>query len=132
MVAVQAAGCAPLLVAWKANRDTVEMFPDAATLASGLRVPKPFADVEILSGIRSTGGTVVAATDEEMLAAGKQLASLEGVFAAPEGAASVVALRKLAERGWLTGRDRVVLFNTGTGYKYLEAWQRALADGPGK
>ncbi|HUK52839.1 MAG TPA: threonine synthase [Candidatus Binatia bacterium] len=126
MVAVQAAGCAPLLRAWKANRDTVEMFPNAATLASGLRVPKPFADVEILTGIRRTGGTVVDATDQEMMAAGKQLASLEGIFAAPEGAATVVALRKLAEQGWLTGRDRVVLFNTGTGYKYLEAWNKAV------
>jgi threonine synthase len=126
MVAVQAAGCAPLLAAWKAKRDTVEMFPNAATLASGLRVPKPFADVEILSAIRRTEGTVVAATDEEMLAAAKELASLEGIFASPEGAATVVAVRKLAAQGWLTGRERVVLFNTGTGYKYLEFWQSAL------
>jgi len=127
MVAVQAAGCAPLLAAWQAHRDTVEMFPNAATLASGLRVPKPFADVEILSSVRRTGGTVVAATDDEMFAAGRELASSEGIFAAPEGAATVVAARKLAAEGFLKPADRVVLFNTGTGYKYLEVWQRAIS-----
>ncbi|HKO05075.1 MAG TPA: threonine synthase [Candidatus Acidoferrales bacterium] len=126
MVAVQAAGCAPLLAAWEAKRDTVEMFPNAATMASGLRVPKPFADVEILTAIRRTGGTVVAATDEEMIAAGKELAAGEGIFAAPEGAATVVAARKLAVQGWLRGDEPVVLFNTGTGYKYLEVWRQAL------
>jgi len=126
MVAVQAAGCAPLLAAWQAGRDTVEMFPNAATAASGLRVPKPFADVEILTSIRRTGGTVLAATDDEMFAAGRELASTEGIFAAPEGAATVVAARKLAAAGFIKPADRVVLFNTGTGYKYLEVWQRAL------
>jgi len=126
MVAVQAAGCAPLAVAWEARRDTVEMFPNSATLASGLRVPKPFADVELLSGIRRTGGTVVTATDEEMLAAGRELAAAEGIFAAPEGAATIVAARMLAVGGWLRPSERVVLFNTGTGYKYLEVWQSAL------
>jgi len=126
MVAVQAAGCAPLLAAWQAGRDTVEMFPNAHTAASGLRVPKPFADVEILSSIRRTAGTVIAATDDEMFQAGRELASREGIFAAPEGAATVVAARKLAAQGWLKPADRVVLFNTGTGYKYLEVWHRAL------
>jgi len=127
MVAVQAAGCAPLLAAWQAGRDTVEMFPNAATAASGLRVPKPFADVEILTSIRRTGGTVLAATDDEMFAAGRELASTEGIFAAPEGAATVVAASKLAGEGFIKPADRVVLFNTGTGYKYLEVWQKALA-----
>ena len=126
MVAVQAAGCAPLLTAWQEGRDTVEMFPNAATAASGLRVPKPFADVEILTGVRRTGGTVVAAMDDEMFAAGRELASTEGIFAAPEGAATVVAARKLALDGFIKPADRVILFNTGTGYKYLEVWQRAL------
>ncbi len=127
MVAVQAEGCAPLLAAWHAGRDTVEMFPNAHTAASGLRVPKPFADVEILTAIRRTRGTVIAASDDEMFAAGRELASREGIFAAPEGAATVVAARKLAAQGWLQPADRVVLFNTGSGYKYLEAWKKALA-----
>jgi threonine synthase len=128
MVAVQAAGCAPLLVAWQAHRDTVEMFPNAQTAASGLRVPKPFADVEILSSVRRTGGTVIAATDDEMFAAGRELASTEGIFAAPEGAATVVAARKLAAEGFINPADHTVLFNTGTGYKYLEVWQHALQE----
>jgi len=128
MVAVQAAGCAPLLVAWQARRETVEMFPNPSTAASGLRVPKPFADVEILTGVRRTGGTVLAATDDEMFAAGRELASTEGIFAAPEGAATVVAARKLAIDGFIKPADRAVLFNTGTGYKYLEVWQRALGE----
>jgi len=127
MVAVQAAGCAPLLAAWQAGRDTVEMFPNAQTLASGLRVPKPFADVEILTSIRRSGGAVIAATDDEMFAAGRELASTEGIFAAPEGAATVVAARKLAAQGFIKPADHTVLFNTGTGYKYLEVWQRALS-----
>ncbi len=126
MVAVQAAGCAPLFAAWQAGRDTVEMFPNPATIASGLRVPKPFADLEIFAGIQKTQGTVLTATDDEMLAAGRELAETEGIFAAPEGAATVVAARKLAVQGWLRGHERVVLFNTGSGYKYLEVWQRAL------
>jgi threonine synthase len=126
MVAVQAAGCAPLVVAWEAKRDTVEMFPNAETIAAGLRVPKPFADMEVLGGVRRTSGTVVTATDEEMLAAGKVLAASEGIFAAPEGAATVVAAHKLVASGWLKPAEHVVLFNTGTGYKYLEAWQKAL------
>ncbi len=126
MVAVQAAGCAPLLAAWQAGRDTVEMFPNAQTLASGLRVPKPFADLEILISIRRSGGTVIAATDGEMFAAGRELASTEGIFAAPEGAATVVAVRKLAAQGFIKPAHRTVLFNTGTGYKYLEVWQQAL------
>ncbi len=126
MVAVQAAGCAPLLAAWQAGRDTVEMFPNAQTLASGLRVPKPFADLEILISIRRSGGTVIAATDGEMFAAGRELASTEGIFAAPEGAATVVAVRKLAAQGFIKPAHCTVLFDTGTGYKYLEVWQQAL------
>jgi threonine synthase len=127
MVAVQAAGCAPLWRAWQAGRDTVEMFENAATVASGLRVPKPFADVEVLAPIRRTGGTVVSATDAEMLAAGRNLAAMEGMFVAPEGAATVVAAGKLAAEGFLQPGESVVLFNTGTGYKYFEAWRAALA-----
>jgi threonine synthase len=126
MVAVQAAGCAPLRVAWDKGSDTVDLFENAATIASGLRVPKPFADKELLGGIRRTGGTVVTASDEEMLSAGRELAELEGIFAAPEGAATVVAARKLGAQGWLRNGERVVLFNTGSGYKYLEAWKQAL------
>ncbi len=126
MVAVQAEGCAPIVKAWEAQRPCSEFFQNAATLASGLRVPGPLGDFLILRMLQQTHGTALTVTDEEMLHAGKELASLEGIFAAPEGAATVVAARKLASAGWIKPDESVVLFNTGTGYKYAEAWQRAL------
>jgi threonine synthase len=126
MVAVQAAGCAPIVKAWEAHRDASEFFQNATTLASGLRVPGPLGDFLILRMLRQTHGTALTVTDDQMLKDGKELASLEGIFAAPEGAATVSAVRKLAASGWIKPRETVVLFNTGTGYKYTEAWQRAL------
>lgn len=126
MVVVQAEGCAPIVKAWEAHRESSQFFQNAATLASGLRVPGPLGDFLILRMLRQTRGTALTVTDEEMLQAGKELASLEGIFAAPEGAATVIATRKLAAAGWIKPHETVVLFNTGTGYKYSEAWQRAL------
>jgi threonine synthase len=128
MVAVQAEGCAPIVKAWKEERTSAEFFPNAATLASGLRVPGPLGDLLILRMLRQTRGTALTVSDDEMLQAGRELASLEGIFAAPEGAATVIAARKLAASGWIKPEETVVLFNTGTGYKYAEAWQRALQD----
>jgi threonine synthase len=126
MVAVQAEGCAPIVKAWEAQQASAEFFPNAATMASGLRVPGPLGDRLILRMLRKTKGTALTVSDEEMLQAGKELASLEGLFAAPEGAATVSGARKLAAAGWIGPDETVVLFNTGTGYKYTEAWQRAL------
>src|SRR5215469_16590950 len=126
MVAVQAEGCAPIVKAWEAHQSSAEFFPNAATIASGLRVPGPLGDQLILNMLRQTNGTAIAVTDDEMLHAGRELASLEGILAAPEGAATVVAARKLAGAGWIKPHESVVLFNTGTGYKYSEAWQKAL------
>jgi threonine synthase len=126
MVAVQAEGCAPIVRAWEAHQNTAQFFPNAATIASGLRVPGPLGDLLILSMLRQTKGTAITVTDDEMLEAGRELASKEGILAAPEGAATVSAARKLAASGWIKPQETVVLFNTGTGYKYSEAWQRAL------
>jgi len=126
MVAVQAEGCAPIVRAWEAHQSSAQFFPNAATIASGLRVPGPLGDQLILSMLRQTSGTAIAVTDDEMLQGGRELASLEGILAAPEGAATVVAARKLAAAGWIKPHETVVLFNTGTGYKYSEAWQKAL------
>jgi threonine synthase len=130
MVAVQAEGCAPIVKAWEAHQDAAQFFPNAATVASGLRVPGPLGDQLMLRMLRQTKGTALTVTDDEMLHAGRELASLEGIFAAPEGAATVIAARKLAESGWIKPEEAVVLFNTGTGYKYAEAWQRALQSAP--
>ncbi len=131
MVAVQAEGCAPIVRAWEAHQTSAQFFPNAATVASGLRVPGPLGDQLILKMLRQTKGTALSVTDEEMLHAGRELASLEGIFAAPEGAATVIAARKLAAAGWIKPEETVVLFNTGTGYKYAEAWERALQSADG-
>jgi threonine synthase len=95
-------------------------------MASGLRVPGPLGDLLILRMLKQTQGIALTVTDDEMLQAGKELASQEGIFAAPEGAATLSAARKLAVSAWIKPHETVVLFNTGTGYKYAEAWQRAL------
>ncbi len=126
MVAVQAEGCAPIVKAWEAHESSAQFFENATTIASGLRVPGPLGDQLILSMLRQTKGTAITVSDDEMLRAGRELASREGIFAAPEGAATVVAARKLAASGWIKAHESVVLFNTGTGYKYSEVWQRAL------
>ena len=120
MITVQAAGCAPIVKAWEAGKSTSEMWADASTFAAGLRVPKAYGDYLILDILKKSGGTAVAATDEEILSATRHWASVEGVFAAPEGAASLVAYQKLRASGFLRAEDTVVLFNTGSAYKYLD------------
>jgi len=120
MITVQAAGCAPVVKAWEAGKSSSEMWAGAHTFASGLRVPKAYGDYLILDILKKSGGTAVTATDEEILAATRHWASTEGVFAAPEGAAALVAYQKLRASGFLGGEDQVVLFNTGSAYKYLD------------
>lgn len=121
MVSVQAAGCAPIGTAFARGERYAELFPNAATAASGLRVPKAVGDFIMLDLIRATGGTALTVTDEEMILAAREMAAKTGVFAAPEGGATLAAARKLTEASWLKPRDTVVLFNTGSGVKYLEA-----------
>ncbi|HYA97158.1 MAG TPA: threonine synthase [Methylomirabilota bacterium] len=128
MVAVQASGCAPIVRAWEEGRETAEPIRNASTTASGLRVPGPLGDFLILRMLRQTHGAAIAVTDDEMLAAGRDLAEKEGIYAAPEGAATVAAIGKLALAGWVKPTESVVLFNTGTGYKYVEAWRQALLE----
>ena len=120
MIAVQASGCAPIVKAWDAGTATAEFWPDAATLAAGLRVPKAYGDYLILDILKKSGGVALAVSDEEIMAAVRHWALVEAVFAAPEGAASLVAYLKLRERGFFGPDDSVVLFNTGSGLKYLD------------
>jgi threonine synthase len=120
MVSVQSVGCAPIVKAWDEGRATAEMWPHASTLASGLRVPKPYGDYLILDILKKSGGLALAATDAEILEATRHWAKVEGIFAAPEGAASLVAYQKLLARGFFGAGDTVVLFNTGSGLKYLD------------
>jgi threonine synthase len=127
MIAAQAAGCAPIVKAFEEHRDSSEFFANAATLASGLRVPKPLGDFLILADVYASRGEAVAATDADMLAACREMAALEGIFAAPEGGAGLVAIEKLVKQNKIHHDETVVLFNTGSGYKYAEAWQAALS-----
>ncbi len=120
MIAVQAAGCAPIPRAWDAHQPISEFWQNAHTVAAGLRVPKAYADYIILDILKSSGGTAIAVNDDEIVDAVFDLASNEGVFAAPEGAASLVGYRKLIASGFLKPSDRVVLFNTGSGLKYID------------
>ncbi|HEY9285370.1 MAG TPA: threonine synthase [Pyrinomonadaceae bacterium] len=122
MVTVQAAGCAPIVRAFERGERTAPEFPDAHTTASGLRVPRAIGDFLILDALRESGGAAVAVTDEELLAAASEIGAAEGIFAAPEGAACLPALRKLLDAGQVRPGERVVLFNTGAGVKYLESY----------
>ena len=126
MIAAQASGCAPIVKAFENRQGTSEFWTGAATIASGLRVPKALGDFLILADVYASGGEAVAATDAAMLRACRQMAALEGIFAAPEGGAGMVAIEQLAKAKKIHADETVVLFNTGSGYKYLEAWQTAL------
>jgi threonine synthase len=128
MVSVQAAGCAPIVRAFEKGERFAEEFPNATTAASGLRVPKAIGDFLILDAIRESDGTAIAVTDEELIAGARELARREGIFAAPEGGACVPALRKLIERGKVKPDERVVLFNTGSGIKYLDAFDSEVKE----
>jgi len=122
MVTVQSSGCAPLVRAFH-NNDTVAAFwNNARTIASGLRVPRAIGDFMILQALRESRGTAVAVEDGELLDAMKLCGRLEGIFLCPEGAACLPALKKLVESGWIGQDEKVVVFNTGTGLKYLEVF----------
>lgn len=123
MVTVQSATCAPIVRAFENGERFAVEFENASTIASGLRVPKAIGDFLILDAIRASGGTAVAVTDEELIDAVKEIGAAEGIFAAPEGAACLPALRKLISDGFINEGDNVVLFNTGSGIKYLDAFQ---------
>ena len=127
LIAVQVSGCAPVVRAFEEGAKGVEPWANAATVASGLRVPSPFADTLILDAIRRSGGTAVAVSEESMLDAMVDLASLEGCFACPEGGATLAALRQLVVSGEIARDARVVIYDTGSGLKYPEAWRAALA-----
>jgi threonine synthase len=122
MVTVQAAGCAPIVRAFEEGKRFADEFPDAATVASGLRVPRAIGDFLILDALRASKGAAIAVTDEELLAATREIGAAEGIFVAPEGAACLPALKVLMERREIESDDRIVLFNTGAGVKYLESF----------
>ena len=124
MIAVQAAGCAPIAKALEEGKTVSEMYKNASTLAAGLRVPKPYGDYIILDDVRASGGTVVALSDEELLRSLRDWATNEGILLSPEGAAATAAYDHLIDTGFLKSSDRVVLFNTGSGNKYTDVLAR--------
>jgi len=120
MVSVQSAGCAPIIEAWDEGKSIAEFWPNASTWAAGLRVPKPYGDYLILDILKKSGGVAVAVTNDEIMDALRHWARVEGIFAAPEGATALAAYRKLRDKGFFAPEDTVVLFNTGSGLKYLD------------
>src|SRR5580693_7705155 len=122
MIAVQTEGCQPVVRAFERGELKSQFWENAHTVAAGLRVPKPLGDALMLDAIRKSGGTAIAVSDEELLDASLELGADEGIFAAPEGGACVAALRKLLAQGFLNPQERIVLYNTGAGLKYLETF----------
>ncbi len=120
MVTVQADGCAPIVRAFESGAERAALWSDAATVADGLRVPSTVGDFLVLRALRESGGTALAVSDEEMIKAMREIGRAEGISAAPEGAATVCALRRLVERGIVQPSESVVLFNTAGALKYQD------------
>ncbi len=123
MISVQAEGCCPIVRAFEIGERFAEEFPNAQTIASGLRVPRAIGDFLILDAIRASNGCAIAVSDREMLDAIREIGSTEGIFVAPESAACLPALKRLLASGMLRKSDRIVLFNTASGIKYLDLIQ---------
>ncbi|MCZ6626034.1 MAG: pyridoxal-phosphate dependent enzyme, partial [Deltaproteobacteria bacterium] len=120
MVSVQAEGCAPIVRAFSQGKQRADAWSNAQTIASGLRVPQAIGDFLILEAIRLSRGTAVSVSDEEMLTEINRVSCLEGLWLCPESGASVAALRRLVEEGWIRTDETVLLFNTASGLKYMD------------
>jgi threonine synthase len=123
MFAVQATGCAPIVRAFEAGEKNASEFPDAHTVASGLRVPKAIGDFLMLDILRQSNGGAVAVDDKEMMQTARDVGSKEGLFVCPEGAACFAALKSLRSANKIASGERVIIFNTGSGIKYLDCYQ---------
>jgi threonine synthase len=123
MFAVQATGCAPIVRAFEMGENRAAEFPDAHTIASGLRVPKAIGDFLMLNILRQSNGGAVAVDDEEMIRVAREVGSTEGLFVCPEGAACFAALKSLRSAGKIASGERVIIFNTGSGIKYLDCFE---------
>ncbi len=126
MVAVQAAGCAPIVRAFARGAERAEPWEHAATIAAGLRVPVAVGDALMLRALRDSKGAAVAVSDEEILSGVRHLGQSEGIFACPETGGALAGLRQLVEQGWVDREERVVVFNTGSGLKYLDVLRDAI------
>jgi threonine synthase len=122
MVTVQSDGCAPMVKAFRAGKESAEPWPNARTIADGMRVPAAVGDFLILRALRESGGTAVAVSDAEILEATFELGRTTGIWPAPEGGATLAALLRLKKDGWVRDGESVILFNTGNGAKYSHIW----------
>jgi len=122
MVTVQSEGCAPIVKAFHEGREFAEPWQGAKTVADGLRVPAAVGDFLILRTLRESDGTAIAVSDQEMIEAMMLIGRTQGIFACPEGAATLVAFRRLQSQGWIGDEETVVLLNTGSGLKYAHLW----------
>jgi threonine synthase len=120
MISVQAEGCAPIVRAYEEGMEESSFFENAETKAAGLRVPKALGDFLVLNAARESGGMCISVSDEDIMDSVYQISSAEGLFACPEGAATLAALKKMLNMGEVEKGERVVLFNTGTGLKYTD------------
>ena len=124
MVTVQSDGCAPIVKAFEDGSEFAATWDGARTVADGLRVPAAVGDFLMLRALRESGGTAIAVPDDEMIDAARLMGETQGIFASPEGGASLAAFLRLHKSGWINDNDRVVLFNTGSGHKYAHLWRR--------
>ena len=122
MVTVQSEGCAPMVRAFHEGQEFATPWEGAKTVADGLRVPSAVGDFLILRALRESNGTAVAVRDEELMEAASQIGATQGIFACPEGGATLAAFTQLRDQGWIADDETVVLFNTGSGLKYAHLW----------
>jgi len=122
MVSVQSDGCAPIIKAFNDGTKYAELWQNAFTIASGLRVPAAIGDFLILNAIRESNGTAIAVSDKEIMEYSNLIGKTQGIFAAPEGGATLAAFIKLYKQGWINKDETIVLFNTGSGHKYYSLW----------
>ncbi len=126
MIPVQAEGCAPIVEAVELGKEESSVCENPYTIADGIRVPKAFGDRLILNAVNESGGTAVSVSDEDILQSSRELGSKEGVFACPEGSATLAGAKKLRGNGFLDRDERVLLYNTGTGLKYINTYTKNL------
>jgi threonine synthase len=122
MVTVQSSGCAPIVKAFEEDTEFAEMWENASTIADGLRVPAAVGDFLILRALHESNGTTIAVTDKEMMDSANLIGRTQGIFASPEGGATLAAFEQLREKEWIGENEQVVLFNTGSGHKYEHLW----------
>lgn len=123
MVSVQSDGCSPIVKAFNDEKEFAEMWKGAKTVADGLRVPAAIGDFLILRAIRESNGIAVSVSDEELVESAKQIGRTTGIFASPEGGATLAALKKLISKNWIKNDETIVLFNTGSGHKYMHLYK---------